>query len=95
MAEEAKTIGGQPVQHQEAIPQNNHQSPRPCPQDCTKCPTQQQIFCSTKMLFDMSRSQQQLRNQMEEMSRTILTLQDQMKPKESDGQLSIPFIEQT
>lgn len=46
------------------------------------------------MLFDLSRSQQTLRDQMSELTKAVGTLQDQMRPKESDGQLSIPFIEQ-
>jgi len=93
MAEEVKTIGGQPAAG--AAPQPGTVQPRPCPQDCTKCMMPQQIFCAVKMLFEMSRSQQQLRNQMEEMSKAVGVLQDQMKPKEADGQLSIPFVEQS
>ena len=67
------------------------QQGRPCPQDCRMCPMTQQIFCSTKMLFDLSRSQQTLRDQMSELSKEVGTLREQMKPKDSDGQLSIPF----
>ena len=92
MAEEVKTIGGQPAAG--AAPQPGTVQPRPCPQDCTKCMMPQQIFCAVKMLFELSRSQQQLRNQMEEMSKAVGVLQDQMKPKEADGQLSIPFVNQ-
>ena len=92
MAEEAKTIGGQPAQPQS--PQPAALQPRPCPQDCTKCMMPQQVFCSVKMLFELSRSQQQLKSQIEEMSKAVGVLQDQMKPKEADGQLSIPFVNQ-
>lgn len=92
MAEEVKTIGGQPAAG--AASQPGTVQPRPCPQDCTKCMMPQQIFCAVKMLFEMSRSQQQLRNQMEEMSKAVGVLQDQMKPKEAGGQLSIPFVNQ-
>ena len=71
---------------------NSQQQPqvRPCPQDCRLCPMTQQIFCSTKMLFDLSRSQQVLRDQMSELSKAVGTLQEQMK-KGDDDQLSIPF----
>lgn len=98
MAEETKPIGGRPVPG--AAPQTapaaspQQQQARPCPQDCTKCPMPQQVFCATKMLFDLSRSQQTLRDQMSELTKAVGTLQDQMRPKESDGQLSIPFIDQ-
>ena len=71
------------------------QQGRPCPQDCRMCPMTQQIFCSTKMLFDLSRSQQTLRDHVSELSKEVVTLREQMKPKDDDGQLSIPFIEQT
>lgn len=92
MAQETKTIGAQPVQ--DATPQSNQQSIRPCPQDCRMCPMPQQIFCATKMLFDLSRSQQVLRDQVSELTKEVGILRDQMKPKDDDGQLSIPFIEQ-
>jgi hypothetical protein len=64
---------------------------RPCPQDCRQCSVNQQIFCTTKMLFDLSRSQQIIRNQMAELSTAVGVLQDQLKPKEQEGELSIPF----
>lgn len=67
------------------------QQPRPCPQNCRMCPMPQQIFCATKMLFELSRSQQTLRDQISELSDAVGTLQDQMKPKDDGGQLSLPF----
>jgi hypothetical protein len=89
MAQETKqpTDG---VQQQQQQPQA-----RPCPQDCRMCPMTQQIFCATKMLFDLSRSQQVLRDQVSELSKEVGILRDQMKPKGEDGQMSIPFIEST
>ncbi len=89
MAQEMKNTGGQPMQG--ATPQSNQQSIRPCPQDCRMCPMPQQVFCATKMLFDLSRSQQVLRDQMSELSKEVGILRDQMKPNDDDGQLSIPF----
>lgn len=59
------------------------------------CPMTQQIFCATKMLFDLSRSQQVLRDQVSELTKEVGILRDQMKPKDDDGQLSIPFIKST
>lgn len=77
-----------PKQEQEQAPQ-----PRPCPQDCRMCGMSQQIFCSTKMLFDLSRSQQTLREQVDELAKAVGDLQDRLQPKEQDGELSIPFSE--
>lgn len=67
------------------------QQPRPCPQDCRMCGINQQVFCTTKMLFDLSRSQQVLHDQIKELSDAVGILREQMPKKEDDGQLSIPF----
>ncbi len=76
-------------------PQSNQQSPRPCPQDCNRCGIQQQIFCSTKMLFDLSRAYQEARQQMASMEAAIAGIQAQLQSAGTDGQLSTPFIEAT
>lgn len=68
--------------------------PRPCPQDCSRCSTQQHIFCSTKMLFDLSRAFQESRRQQAEIVQTVAEIQEQLKPKEQEAQLSIPFTDQ-
>ena len=62
---------------------------RPCPQDCRMCPMTQQIFCSTKMLFDLSRSQQAMAMQMTKLIEAVNELQQ----KQDADQLSIPFSE--
>lgn len=67
------------------------QQPRPCPQDCSRCSTQQHIFCSTKMLFDLSRAFQEQRRQQAEIVQTVAEIQERLKPKEQEAQLSIPF----
>ena len=84
MAKEKET----PKQEQEQAPQL-----RPCPQDCRMCGMNQQIFCSTKMLFDLSRSEQTLHEQVDELTKAVRDLQDCLQPKEQDGDLSIPFSE--
>jgi len=66
---------------------------RPCPQDCSKCTTPQHIFCSAKMLFDLSRAYQEQRQQTAELAKTVADIQQQLK-KEQEVQLSIPFVEQ-
>lgn len=64
---------------------------RPCPQDCSKCSTPQHIFCSAKMLFDLSRAFQESRRQQAEIVQTVAEIQERLKPKEQEAQLSIPF----
>lgn len=64
--------------------------PRPCPQDCSKCSTPQHIFCSTKMLFDLSRAFQESRRQQAEIVQAVADIQQQLK-KEQEVQLSLPF----
>ena len=68
--------------------------PRPCPQDCSRCSTQQHIFCSTKMLFDLSRAFQESRRQQTEIVQAVADIQERLKPKEQEAQLSIPFTDQ-
>ena len=64
---------------------------RPCPQDCRVCGMSQQVFCSTKMLFDMSRTMQVLGQQIAEVEKAVADLQVQMQKSESPEQLAIPF----
>ena len=47
------------------------------------------------MLFDLSRSYQEARQQMASVEAAIAGIQAQLQPKEGDGQLSIPFIEKS
>jgi hypothetical protein len=96
MAEEVKTIGGMPAAQKPAEQPlaQGAQSPRPCPQDCAKCPMPQQLFCSVKMLFNLSREQRELKDQMAQMADTIATLQEELKPKEPEEVLlAEPFAE--
>jgi hypothetical protein len=98
--EKAQEISAQPtatenvgVQTQRQRDMQQLQQARPCPQDCRMCQMAQQIFCATKMLFDLSRQQQVLRDQVSELTKEIGILRDQMKSMDDDGQLSIPFVE--
>jgi len=77
-------------------PSGAHQQPqpRPCPQDCSRCSTQQHIFCSTKMIFDLSRAFQESRRQQAEIVQAVAEIQERLKPKEQESQLSIPFTDQ-
>ena len=88
MTKDKDTTQQEAVTQQPQAPQ-----PRPCPQDCRQCNSEQQLFCTTKMLFDMSRSQQILRDQVNELSQTVGFLKEQLQPKEQGEELSIPFGE--
>ena len=43
------------------------------------------------MLFDLSRAFQESRRQQAEIVQTVAEIQEQLKPKEQEAQLSIPF----
>jgi hypothetical protein len=67
--------------------------PRPCPQDCRKCGMNQQLYCTTQMLFNMSRTQQETNKRLSLLELAMDDVKDQLQPKQEDGQLSIPFAE--
>jgi len=66
---------------------------RPCPQDCRLCGMNQQVFCSTKMLFDMSRAIQVMSQQIAAVEKSVADLQAQMQKEEQGGELTLPFSE--
>ena len=37
---------------------------RPCPQDCAKCLPAQQLFCCTKMAFELSKEIKELKDDL-------------------------------
>lgn len=84
------TEAQQPAQVTDASPAGAAQ-PRPCPQDCSQCSTPQHIFCSAKMLFDLSRAMNEQRRQQAELAQTVADIQEQLKQKDKDVLLSIPF----
>lgn len=92
MAEETK----QPTDGTQQHPQQPQQpQARPCPQDCRLCGVNQQIFCTTKMLFNLSRTAQEMSQRMSIMELTLDDIKEQLKPKTvEEAQLSIPFSEQ-
>ena len=67
------------------------QQPRPCPQDCRKCGMNQQLYCSTQMLFNLSRAIQETRQQLSEVELAVADLKDQIQPKIAGDQFSSPF----
>lgn len=95
MAKENENPQEEQAQQSASSPASNHQpQPRPCPQDCSRCSTQQHIFCSTKMIFDLSRAFQESRRQQAEIVQTVAEIQERLKPKEQEAQLSTPFTDQ-
>ena len=86
MAEQDNNIQ-QPAGAQQA------QQPRPCPQDCRLCGTNQQLYCTTQMLFNMSRTAQETNKRLSLLELSVDDIKEQLQPKQEDGQLSIPFAE--
>ena len=78
--------GAQPT----AAPQ---QQPRPCPQDCRKCGMNQQLYCTTQMLFNMSRAQQETNKRLSLLELAVDDIKEQLQPKKEEQELSIPFAE--
>lgn len=85
MAEETKP-------HAEGAMQQTPQA-RPCPQDCRQCGMNQQIYCSTQMLFNLSRAQQETSKRLSMLELAIDDIKEQVQPKQEEAQLSIPFAE--
>lgn len=85
-------MAAQEVQERLAVASSG--SSRPCPQDCSRCTMPQQLFCTTRMLFDLSRSQQDVREQIAVLSKALGDIRSRLDVQ-GDAQLSIPFIEAT
>ena len=66
---------------------------RPCPQDCRQCGMNQQIYCSTQMLFNLSRAQQETSKRLSMLELAIDDIKEQVQPKQEEAQLSIPFAD--
>lgn len=96
MAEETKQPK-EDVQHT-AVPRQPQQQPqqpqpRPCPQDCRLCGMNQQLFCTTKMLFSLSSAFQETRQQISLLELAIDDIKEQLQPKKDETELSIPFAD--
>lgn len=75
---------------------NQEQTARPCPKDCTKCGTQQQVYCAAQMSFYLVEKVNALQNQIEEQNKTMLTIAEQiesMKSEENSEELINPISE--
>jgi hypothetical protein len=81
--------GGAQAQPQQPTPQQPQA--RPCPQDCRMCGINQQVFCATKMLFDLSRRQQVLEMAVGEITKALIDIRAQLQKKGEATELSIPF----
>lgn len=65
--------------------------PRPCPQDCRQCSDGQRLFCTTQMLFTMSRTIQEMNGQIASLEEAVTDIQTRLQPQTSDDGLSLPF----
>ena len=90
MANETKPTDGALQSQQQPAQQPQ---PRPCPQDCRLCGMNQQMYCSTQMLFNLSRAFQELHQKLSLMEMTLDDIKEQLQPKTEEAQLSIPFSE--
>ena len=88
MAEETKQPTDGTQQQTPQAPQ-----PRPCPQDCRLCGMNQQLYCSTQMLFNMSRTAQETNKRLSLLELAMDDIKEQLQPKQEEAQLSIPFAE--
>jgi len=68
------------VQGAQAPKTEQHEAPkgRPCPQDCSKCGPWQQMFCCTKMIFDLSKNLQIARQEVAQLRAEIAELKKNM-----------------
>ena len=87
MAQETKQMT-EGTQQQQQQPQA-----RPCPQDCRKCGMNQQIYCSTQMLFNLSRVAQDTSKRISLLELALDDIKEQVQAKQEEVQLSIPFAE--
>lgn len=69
-------------------------APRPCPQDCSLCSISQQVFCCTRMLFDLSRAQMETRRQVGAVEHAIADIRAQLQSGGGAQLLSVPLVEQ-
>ena len=47
---------------------------RPCPKDCEKCTPWQQMYCCTKMVFDLSKDLQSARQEVAQLKGEVTEL---------------------
>ena len=57
--------------------------PRPCPQDCTKCSLQQQVFCSASMMFRSFDVMNAVIQRLDRQQQTIDTLSERIAAMQS------------
>lgn len=79
----------------DAAPQQPQQQPqaRPCPQDCRLCGMNQQMYCATQMVFNLSRTVQDISQRLSLLELSLDDVKEQVQPKQEEAQLSIPFSE--
>lgn len=88
---DGSAVAQQPTQ-QSAPASPPQPAPRPCPQNCALCGTQQQVYCTTKMLFDLSRAYQEARQQIAAVEKAVADIRTHLEAKD-ETPLSTPVIE--
>lgn len=66
---------------------------RPCPQNCLLCSMPQQVFCASKMLFDLSRSHMEAVRQIAELERQVSDIRLRLVSVGDSEALSTPDVE--
>ena len=65
---------------------------RPCPQDCGKCSSWQQVYCCTKMTFNLSKVTNEARAEIAALRSEIAELRSTL-PEKAD-ELSTPTTQE-
>lgn len=64
-------------------------SPRPCPKDCSKCSSQQQVFCSSQMCFYLVEKVSSVEKRLDAMIGQIDLLLLKLSENNSEGEVLI------
>lgn len=54
---------------------------RTCPHDCGKCHPWQQMYCCTKMVFDLSKSMQEIREEIGQLKAEVYDMKSHLPAK--------------
>lgn len=71
---------GQQVVNQASV-QTTQTQERPCPHDCRRCNPGQQIYCCTKMVYDLSRSLQEVKSEIRQLKEEMNGVQTYIPTK--------------
>lgn len=69
--------------------EDNKTTPRPCPEDCSKCSLGQQVYCVTKMVYQLSQRFDNLEARINDSLNNILELLEHV---DLPNELSKPMV---